>query len=202
MSAAARLAALPLAMRRSLALLLVALALLLLWITIVLPVRGLLASQQEWRTDTVRAIARDRGMIKTAPQLREITAAIDASPLRARVYDASATIAPADQLQSDLRTALLASGVEPTNFKVLPGAVTQGLRVHRIEFSSIMSVDQLHAFFLALERQPRYVRIERVRLDAPSVQRNDENPKVTMLVEARAYSVDAPVAAVRVARAY
>jgi len=201
-SAAARLAALPLAARRSLALAFLAFALLVLWVAIVLPVRAVVSSQQEWRTDVVQEIARDRGMIKAAPQLRELSAAIDGSPLRARLYGTSAATPPADQLQNDLRAALLASGVEPTNFKVLPVAVTQGLRVHRVEFSSIMSVDQLQTFFLALEQQPRHVRVERLRLDAPGMQRSDENPKMTVLIEARAYSVDAPTAAVRVARAY
>lgn len=202
MRVAARLAALPLASRRAIALFLLVLALILAWAAVVWPVRALIASQQEWRIDAAREIARDRGVINTANQLRESAASIDASPLRTRLYAAGA-VAPADQLQNDLRTALVAAGVEPTNFKVLPSVAASGLRVARVEFSSVMSVDQLKAFFLALEQQPHYVRVERLRLDAPSTQRTDENPRVTALMEVRGYSVEAaaPAPAVRVASA-
>lgn len=202
MSSASRLAALPLASRRALALSMLVLALVLAWAAVVWPMRVLLVSQQEWRIETAREIARDRGMVNTANQLRELAASIEASPLRARLYE-TGVVAPADQLQNDLRTALIAAGVEPTNFKVLPSVAENGLRVVRLEFSSVMSVDQLRAFFLALEQQPHYVRVERLRLDAPSTQRTDENPRVTALMEARGFSVDAATLApaVRVASA-
>jgi hypothetical protein len=202
MNAAERLSALPLASRRAIALTMLALALGIAWAAIVLPVRALLASQHEWRADVARDIARDRGMVATAAQIRSATTDVDASPLKSRLYDAGA--APDDQLQNDLRTAMLAGGVEPTNFKVLPSLSARGLRVHRVEFSSIMSVDQLQAFFQTLAGQPHHVRIERLRLDAPAVQRNDENPRVTVLMEARGYSAEsaAPKAEVRVASAH
>jgi hypothetical protein len=71
-----------------------------------------------------------------------------------------------------------------------------------VEFSTIVTIDQLQAFFVALDNQPHYVRIESLRLDAPDSQRNDENPRLTVLMEARGYSVDAPAPEMRVARAY
>ena len=203
MNAATRLAAMPLATRRAVAVLLLVLALLLAWGAIVLPARGLFTAQREWRIDAAREIARDRGIVSTANQLREAAASIDASPLRTRLYEVGGAVAPGDQLEQDLRAALLASGVEPTNFKVLPAAMANGLHIYRVEFSSIMAIDQLRAFFQALELQPRHVRIERLKLDAPSAQHIHENPRVTVLMEARGYSVDAaaPAPAVRVARA-
>jgi hypothetical protein len=97
---------------------------------------------------------------------------------------------------------LIASGVEPTNFKVLPATRALGLRVQRVEFSTTVTVDQLQGFFVALDNQPHYVRIERLRVDSPHTQRNDENPRLTALIEARGYSVDGPAPDVRVARAY
>jgi type II secretory pathway component PulM len=202
MSATVRLAALPPASRRAIALLLLALALVVAWAVIVLPVSALLASQQEWRADVARDIARDRGMISTAAQLSTAGTQVETSPLRGRLYGAGSGT-PADQLQNDLRAALLAGGVEPTNFKVLPSAASGGLRVHRVEFASVMSVDQLKAFFLALEQQPHHVRVERLRLDAPSTQRTDENPRINVLMEVRGFSAEtaAPASAVRVASA-
>jgi len=203
MSAAARLAALPLASRRTIALLMLVLALVVAWAAIVMPLRALLSSQTEWRADVARDIARDRGMVSTATALGATAKEVEDSPLRARLFEAG-PVTPADQLQNDLRAALLASGVEPTTFKVLPSAAAGGLRVSRVEFSSVLSVDQLRGFFQALARQPHYVRVERLRLDAPAVQRTDENPRVTMLMEARGYSLDAatPAPTVRVASAH
>lgn len=207
MSAAARLALLPLVKRRAIAIGILLLAAALLWLVVVVPLRALVLSQAQWRADTAREIARDRGMAKTAAQVREIAAAVDASPLRARLYDAGNGMAITDQLQNDLRAALLQSGVEPTTFKVLPGTQVSGLRAHRVEFSSIMTVEQLRGFFVALSAQPRFVRVERLQLDAPQQQRNDENPHMTVLMEVRAFAVDVPTgtpatAVTRVARAY
>ena len=205
MSAVSRLSTLPLATRRAIALGWLVLAALLIWLVVVVPVRSLVLSQREWRAATEREIARDRGMAKSAAQLREIAAAVDASPLRARLYAAGSLMAVTDELQNDLRAALLQSGVEPTTFKVLPGSLVNGLRAHRLEFSSVMTVDQLKAFFVALAAQPHFVRVERLQLDAPGQQRNDENPRLTVLMEVRAFALDAPAPApadTRVARAY
>ena len=179
----ARLATLPPAARRVIALSLLVLALLVAWVAVVLPVRTLLLSQGAWRADSARQIARDRGVARSAAQILAASAAVDASPLRPRLYETggNGAVSPAAALQNDLRAALIVAGVEPTNFRELPGSSTRGLRVHRVEFSSTLSVDQLQAFFLALDRQPHYVRVERLRLDAPAVQRADENPRVTAL---------------------
>jgi len=202
MNAVARVAALPLVTRRAIALAVLAVMLVLAWSLVVWPVRVLLTSQTEWREDVTKQIARDRGMLKSATQIREAAAALDASTLRGWLYEGGGALAPADALQNDLRSALLASGVEPTNFKVLPATNAAGLRAQRVEFSTIVTIDQLQAFFVALDNQPHYVRIERMRLDAPDTQRNDENPPMTVLMEARGYSVDGPAPEVRVARAY
>jgi Flp pilus assembly protein TadB len=194
----------PLAARRAIAIGMLLLAALLVWSLAVLPLRGVLLSQQEWRAETAREIARDRGVAKNATQLREMTAAVDASPLRARLYDGAGGMAVTDQLQNDLRAALLQSGVEPTTFKVLPGSLVSGLRAHRVEFSSVMTVEQLRVFFVALATQPHFVRVERLQLNAPEQQRSDENPRVSVLMEARAFALDVPAATPdrRVARAY
>ena len=202
MNGVARLAALPLATRRAIALAILAMALVLAWCLVVWPVRLLLTSQTEWREAVTRQIAHDRGPLKSATQVREAAAALDATALRGWLYESGAASAPPDALQNDLRSALLASGVEPTNFTVLPPTNVAGLRAHRVEFSTIVTIDQLQAFFGALDNQAHYVRIERLRLDAPDTQRPDENPRLTVLMEARGYSVDGPAPEVRVARAY
>ena len=207
MSAAARLASFPPGKRRAIAIGILLVTALLAWLAIVVPLRSLVLSQAQWRADTAREIARDRGMAKTAAQVHEIAATVQASPLRARLYDADAGMAVTDALQNDLRAALLKSGVEPTTFKVLPGTLVSGLRAHRVEFSSVMTVEQLRVFFVALSAQPRFARVERLQLDAPQQQRIDENPRVTALMEVRAFSIDVSAAvpataATRVARAY
>jgi hypothetical protein len=203
MSVAAGLAAMAPMTRRAIATLVLAFALLLCWILVVMPVQALLLSQQEWRADTARQIARDRGMAKSASAVRAVAAAVDASPLKSRLYDASNGMAVTDALQNDLRNSLTQSGVEPTTFKILPATVVNGLRAHRVEFSSVMTVEQLRTFFVVLAAQPRYVRIERLKLDAPLQQRSDENPRVTALMEVRAFALETAASkpAVRVASA-
>jgi hypothetical protein len=203
-SAAARLAALPPVSRRVIALTLLAAMPLLAWFAVVLPLGAALSSQTEWREDTARTIARDRGMVGTAQDLREVASAVESSPLHARFYETGGVSPVEDTVQNDLRSALLAAGVEPTTFKVLPAVAARGLRAHRVEFSTVVTVDQLQSFFLAIEGQPRYLRIERLRLDAPSNQRSDENPRVTALMEVRGYSIDGPTpqTQTRVAHAY
>jgi hypothetical protein len=86
-SAAARLAALPPVSRRVIALTLLAAMPLLAWFAVVLPLGAALSSQTEWREDTARTIARDRGMVGTAQDLREVASAVESSPLHARFYE-------------------------------------------------------------------------------------------------------------------
>jgi hypothetical protein len=64
-------------------------------------------------------------------------------------------------------------------------------------------VDQLRGLYAWLSQQSRYVRIERLRIQAPAVQRPDENPRLTVLMEAQAFALEtaATPAARTVARA-
>lgn len=203
MSAAARLASLPRPTRRAIALAMLLFVMLLAWLLVVLPISTLASSQDEWRAHTAQRIATDRGLAKSAPKVREVALSLRDAPIRARLYEAG-SVPVDDQLQNDLRAALMQSGVEPTTFKVLPGATVQGLRQHRVEFASVLSVDQLRSLLTALEQQRHYVRVERLRVEAPAEQRNNENPRLTLLMEAKGYSLDAPGASAptRVARAY
>lgn len=202
MSAAGRIAVLPRSTRRAIALALLLFVVLLTWLLVVLPISALASSQDQWRAQAAQRIASDRGLAKSAGRVREVAQSLRDAPIRARLYAAGA-IPVDDQLQEDLRAALIQSGVEPTTFKVLTGATVQGLRQHRVEFSSVLSVDQLRSLLTALAQQRRYVRVERLRVEAPSEQRNNENPRLTMLMEVKGYSLDTPAAhAVRVARAY
>jgi hypothetical protein len=202
-SAATRLAALPRNTRRVVALALLVMVIVLAWLLVWLPVSTLASSQDEWRRQTAQQIAKDRGLAKSAARVREVAQSLRDAPIRARLYEAG-DVPVDDQLQNDLRAALVQSGVEPTTFKVLPGATTQGLRQHRVEFSSVLSVDQLRSLLTALEQQRHYVRVERLRVEAPAEQRSNENPHLTLLMEAKGYSLDVSEArvATRVARAY
>jgi hypothetical protein len=163
---------------------------LLAWLLLALPVKLLATSQQEWRERTAAQIARDRGLAKSATQLREVMNIVANAPIRARLFDAQGSTTVDDQLQTELRAALLHSGVEPTNFKVLPGSSSDGLRQYRVEFASIMSVDQFRGLCDYLARQPHYVRIERLRVDAPPTQRTDENARLTLLMEVQGFALD------------
>ena len=204
MSLATRLTTLPAPARRTIALSSLLLLLALGWLLVVIPVRTLLLSQQEWRADITQRIARDRGLTKSAAQLREVSTTVSGAPIRARLFDAAAAIAVDDQLQNDLRAAMLQSAVEPTTFKVLPGVTAHGLRQHRVEFASVMTVDQLRAMLTFLGQQPHYVRIERLQVEAPAAQRPDENPRLNLLIEAQGFALDRATSSAntRVARAY
>ena len=137
-------------------------------------------------------IGEDRGIVKQAQALRTAREALNASPWPARLFVSRDGAGPDLQLQDEVRAALTQSGVEPTNFKVLPASDFRNLRAHRVEFASIMTIDQLQAFFLAIEGRQRLVRIEKLQLSAPSAQRQDENPRLNVLMEARGYSTNAP----------
>ena len=202
MSAVAKLAALPRNTRRGIALGMLVLLMLLAWFLVVMPIRLVASSQDDWRTEISRQISRDRGMVKSATRIREASVTVRNAPIRSRLYAAGA-VSIDDQLQNDLRAALMQSGVEPTTFKILPGSTAKGLREHRVEFASIMSVDQLRSLYTALEQQAHYVRVERLRIESPASQATNENPRLTLLMEVRGYSLEAQPepAATRVARA-
>lgn len=192
MSAASKLRSLPPAARRGVAIAVLCAALLTAWLLVVVPIEVLATSQQDWREATAARIATDRGLVKSGARVRELAGVVANAPVRARVFEARSSMPVDDQLQGELSTALLKAGVEPTTFKVLPGDSELGLRQHRIEFSSIMSVDQLRGMYGYLAQQPHYLRIERVRIQAPPTQKADENPRMTVLMEVRGFSLDAP----------
>src|SRR5688572_14301657 len=120
MSIATRLATLPLPARRAITITLLVLVLLLAWWLMITPVAALVSSQQAWRQRTTMDIGEDRGIVKQAQALRTAREALNASPWPARLFVSRDGAGPDLQLQDEVRAALTQSGVEPTNFKVLP----------------------------------------------------------------------------------
>lgn len=185
-----QLVTMPTGARRASAVLLLVLAVALCVSLIVVPVRYAIAGQQEWREESARQLARDRGLVQAAPVQQELSQQVEQAVLWNRFFDAAPNAQPRLQLESDLRTALMRAGVESVQFKELATSETDGVRRCAVAFAAIMTIDQLQAFLTTAAQNARYIRIERLRIESPVSQRVDENAALNLLIEASGYSVD------------
>ena len=188
MSLAQRCARLPLPLRRSLAVLLLPVALLVAWL-LVQPMLGLYQSQQQWRAEAQRLLSFSKSSVAGAEQLQQQIKAMQASPLWTKLYRPAegATLAT---LQSDVGTLLTSVQATPQALTVIRATQVAGLTRTGVHLSAAMRIDQLQQLFSAAARQPRYLRIEQLSVTAPQTQSSTENPLLT--VEMDIYGFELP----------
>jgi hypothetical protein len=180
----------PAAGRRAAAVLLLVVALALCVSLIVVPVSYAVARQQHWREDAQRQLARERGLVQSAQVQQEFARQIEQAPMWNRFFEAGPGGQPRLQLESELRTALMRAGIESVEFKELAASEAVGVKRCAVAFAAIMTIDQLQAFLTTVAQNPRYMRVERLRIESPVNQRADENAALNLLIEVSGYSVD------------
>jgi hypothetical protein len=182
--------AMPPAARRAVAVGLLVVAIALGICLVIVPVNYAVAGQQQWRQESGRQLARERGLVKAAHVQQEFSRQIEQAPLWSRFFEPGQSGQPRFQLEGDLRTALMRAGIENVEFKELAASEADGVRRFAVAFAAIMTIDQLQAFLTTVAQNERYIRIERLRIESPVNQRADENAALNLLIEASGYSVD------------
>lgn len=187
MTLAARIAAKPRAVRVGVALVGLALVLALAWAVIVGPLRALIVSQSQWRSEARAALAQARGTAAFEAPLREQLQQLPQQPLWQRLY---AVEAPelASALQRDLSALSATAGASSQSMLTLPSVEERGLLRSGARLSVSLDARALQALLEGIRQHSRYLRIERLTLTAPQAQTVDQNPTLAVTLEVFGYA--------------
>jgi hypothetical protein len=180
---------LPVFARRGVALVIVPVAVLTVTAAILVPVTRAREAQDEWREEARRLLAASKRADALKESLDEQIAAVRASPLWSKLYSSTGGAPLASALQSDIgmllsRVDVSAQTLTPIAAQELPLFIRAGARI-----TASMRVDQLRELMAALATHPRYLRVERLTIDAPRTQIDTENPPLAVTAEIYGYEL-------------
>lgn len=187
MSVADRLSQWPAWWQRVLALLILLAGITLFWVAMARPVRWVMGSQSEWRSDARVELAIARGMMAREPKLRQQLADVRGSPVWQAFYVASDPHQATTLIERDLTTLAAAAGTGPLTFTPLsdrdqPESLGRGVRL-----TGSMTAAQLRTFAAALRTSTHFLRVERLIASTPQRQERDSNPSIAVTMEVYGY---------------
>jgi hypothetical protein len=185
-----KLSARPPTQRRVLAVVMLVAAIGLIWGAIIVPLVWVVGSQDEWRTDARRDLARALGRAASEPVLRKRAAALAAEPIWGKFYDVPQGQDATALVQRDVMSVGTDAGVKIQAVVPVPRVEEAGLVGFGIRFTTTLSADQLKKFMVALRGNAGYLRVERLTVNAPQVQRADQNALLTVTMEVYGFSRD------------
>jgi hypothetical protein len=181
---------LPPRLQRILALLIIPAAFLCLWLGLIWPIQYAYEAHVDWRSAAIHTLARQRGLASIEETVRTQLDALPRLTSWQRLYRASADGSAVVALQSDISTALTASNAHPQNFAPLGTTQSGPLRKFGLRVVASMTIDQLREFLRQAPELARFVRIERLLINAPPVQSPQENPPFTVTLDIFGFRID------------
>ena len=178
----------PTLLRRALAVLLVPAAALLGWMLVAEPLICIAGSQDQWRGSVQDTLADDRGHEKVLADLKSRLEALPAAPVWEKFYEVAAGGDGSSLVQQDVTSLCSAMGVTTQSVVALRAQTEQGLMKHGVRLTATLTVDQLRSFAATLRNHQKYLRTERLTVDAPQVQSADQNPALTITLDVFGYS--------------
>jgi hypothetical protein len=194
MSYTDRILAQPRSTRRVLALVFIPMALALFWNAIVVPVRWVTTSQDEWRDETRTTLARARGHATSLDSLQKQVDALPAAPVWARFYGTGGAEGSGAAVQQDVATLCAAAGLENPAISALPAEKSGALTRFTIRVATTGSAERLKVFLAKLREQPHYLRVDRLNVSAPQAQSSDQNPVLTINMDIAGFAGELPAA--------
>lgn len=189
-----KLAARPPAQRRALAVVMFVAAIGLIWGALVVPLAWVVASQDEWRAEVRKDLARSLGRAASEPDLHRRLVALKAEPVWGKLYEVPDGQDATALVQRDVMRAGTSSGVNIQAIIPVPKVEEAGLVGYGLRFTATLSADQLKKLVDALRANTGYLRVERLTIGAPQVQRTDQNAALNVTVEVYGFSRAHPVA--------
>jgi hypothetical protein len=174
-------------LRRTLAVLLVPAAALVAWMLIAEPVAWIAGSQDQWRASVQAALADDRGHAKALPDFKARLKALPTAPVWQKFYDVS-TSDGSSLVQQDVTSLCSSIGVTTQSLVALRAQDEQSLIKHGVRLTATLTVDQLRSLAASLRNHQKYLRTERLIVEAPQVQSADQNPALNVTLDVFGYS--------------
>lgn len=185
MSDAAPLSELPLVLRRTLAIALLAFAVGMIWQLILAPLGSLASSQIEWRTLARSAIARDRGWVQSETGWRAEEGRIRQSPIWQRFVAAPPGQSPGVAVQR--RVTELLSGIATPEIEAQSTQVQETLLAYPVRVRVTLTVDQLKTFLAGCHSSGPYLRVTKLTVTAPQSQLPQDNPRLQVTLDLVGY---------------
>jgi hypothetical protein len=158
------------------------------------PLAEYLRDQTTQRGIDLRALERDRALILQKAAITAATRSVDESPRWNQFYSGADAAAATLQLQTDLRT-LFQGTSSPSSVRIEP-PVVKG-RVTRIAMNVTLSmkVDELANALDRLQKHPRQLHLETLRVQAPESQYPGDNPMLNIQAEIVGWMATVPSSA-------
>ena len=192
MTIADRIMARPPAMRRTLAVLLLPLAVLAVWALVFIPLEWVTTSQATWRHATRVELARARAHAQLLPSLREQLEKLPAQAVWQRFYGVAAARDASAALQRDVSGLCTSAGLANQTISQLPSEPEGPLMKYSVRVSASGTSDQLETFVAKVRQHPRYLRAQRLSITAPQMQSREQNPVLTITMDIAGYSGATP----------
>jgi len=191
-----RCAALPVASRRLLAVVVVPLLLVALCMAISTLLQQVAAAQRQWRTEAKQLLSEAASAPAMQSAIEQQLDAVRSSPLRSKFYPVGGAMTAESSLQADVDA--LVSSVQATSRIIapLPASETPPLLRYGVRLNASLRINQLQNLLNGLARHSRLLRVEHLIVVAPQMQVVDENPPLAVTLDIYGYGLatDAPVA--------
>lgn len=148
-------------------------------------------AQDGWREEARELLARAKNAATDIVELDRQNAAMRASPLWPKLYQRGGTPTPA-MLQADIGAVLGSVQVSAQSITPIAAQESQFFIKTGARVTASMRVNQLRELLTAFASHPRYLRVERLTVDAPHAQVETDNPPLAVVAEIYGYELRAP----------
>jgi Type II secretion system (T2SS), protein M subtype b len=156
-----------------------------IWSGMIAPVVDYLDTAALSRGISLRALKRNRALVRQADAIIEARRSVDQSTRWRNFYEGSKPESATIQLEADIRT-ILREANGPTSMSAEPAIVRGPVTRIAVRVNLSMRVDQLAEALDRIQKNARQLRIESLTVQAPDFQGTQTNPPVTVQAEVSA----------------
>lgn len=189
MSFAARCASLPIAVRRSLAVLLLPGLLIFGASAVYLPMSYLQETHQAWRANTRQLLSQAASAPASQAALEQELQSMRQSALWSKFYSGNASMPAATELQADVRAIFSNAQASGQMLTAIPAEESPLFIRHGVQLASSLRMHQLQQVLSAIDSHPRFLHIARLSVVAPQAQSVEDNPPLAVTMDLYAYEL-------------
>jgi len=150
-----------------------------LWFGAIQPIGEYLSTAADERGISLRAIKRNRALLRESSAIRAAQDTVEHSPRWRNFYDGPRTDAATVQMESDLR-AILRDSNNPTSMSAEPPKVHGTVTRIGVRLTLSMRIDQLAEALDRIQKHPQQLRVEDLIIQAPEYQGGQVNPTLAI----------------------
>jgi Tfp pilus assembly protein PilO len=161
-------------------------------LVVALPLRWVLTSQSGWRESVRVELARTRGEAAALKTLGARASSFPSAAIWQRVYGDGTGGHAGPAVQQDVTNLTASSGMQVQSITPMPREKEGPLVRYTVRLSMTGTADRFQAFLTQLRVSPRYLRVERLTVTSPQVQRPEENAPLTIVADVAGFAAERP----------